>query len=91
MARDKTNDQARDHEILLANFRELLKTKAGKAIIWEILSMCGIYNNTFQGNSNTFFLEGKRAIGLEILSLMNDADNEAYAKLQLEKAKEESK
>lgn len=69
-------------------WREVLRTKAGQKIVWEILAMCGIYSDTFTGNSQTFYLEGKRAIGLQILQAMEDADPTAYARLLLEHQKQ---
>lgn len=84
MTRKKTEDE-KQFNLLKLNTREVLKLKAGKEIIWHILSMCGIYDDTFTGNSQSFYLEGKRAVGLEILQLLEDADPTFYPKLLLEK------
>lgn len=84
----KKTDEDKKYDLLLANVRAVLATTQGKELLWEIMSMCGIYNNTFTGNSSTFFAEGKRAIGLEILGLLSDADPTAYARMQLERSKE---
>ena len=79
---DKQYDK--DRGALEANIRELAKTKHGKSLIWEVLSMCGLYASTFTGNSQGAFLEGKRAVGLELLQLLEDADGTIYPKLLLE-------
>ncbi len=67
-----------------ANLREVAKTKQGKTVIWEILSMCGVYSSTFTGNSQGAYLEGKRAVGLDILSMLEEMDKSFYPKLLLE-------
>ena len=77
----KKTDEQKEYEILLANVRDLLRTRSGQDVLWHILSLCGIYSTAFTGNSQTFFNEGKRAIGLEVLDLINQADPEAYANM----------
>jgi len=88
MAKNKTDEEL-EHHVLLENVREVLKTGAGKELIWNILAMCNLYGDNFTGNSQTFYLEGKRAVGLHILQLLEDADKTAYARLLLEKQKRE--
>jgi len=79
---DKEYDKARG--ALEANIRELAKTKQGKSLIWEVLSMCGLYSSTFTGNSQGAYLEGRRSVGLELLQLLEDSDGTIYPKLLLE-------
>ncbi len=83
MAKKTTEEQ--DRKTLEANIRELIKTKSGKDFIWEVISMCGIYSSTFTGNSQGAYLEGKRAVGLEVLQLLEDVDPALYPNLILEK------
>lgn len=77
----------KEGDIFDANVREVMKTKAGKDVIWRILEECGVYHNTFTGNSQTYFLEGKREVGLFILSILDDADPTLYARTLLDKQK----
>lgn len=44
----------------------LMATPRGRRIIWRQLEATGLYVSSFTGNSETFFREGKRAIGLEL-------------------------
>jgi len=87
----KLSDEEIKYNVLKANTRELLKTRAGKDFIWHALSICNIYGDVFTGNSQTFYLEGKRAVGLELLQLLEDVDPLAYATLLLAKHKENIK
>lgn len=79
------SDEEIEYDTLIANTGELLKTRAGKDVIWHILSLCNLYGNTFTGNSQTYFLEGKRSIGLGILELLEDVGPTVYARLLLDK------
>ena len=69
--------------------KRLLKTSDGRAFIWYVLSLCELYSSTFTGNSTTFYREGKRDIGLEILRLLEEVDPTAYPRLILLMQKEE--
>lgn len=76
---------SKKESILELNVREVIGTKAGKDVLWNILSMCNLYGDNFTGNSQTFYLEGKRSIGLEILQMLEDADPTVYARMLLER------
>lgn len=64
--------------------REILTTYGGRAYIWRVLEKCGIYRTSFTGNSTTFFNEGKRSIGLEIIEELFNAHVSAYNAMQSE-------
>lgn len=78
----------KEYLALKENIRELLKARPGKELIWHLLKICNLYGQNFTGNSQTFYLEGKRSVGLELLDLLQDVDPTAYARLLLEKQKE---
>ena len=84
MARKKTKEEL-EHHVLLENVRELLKTSYGKDVIWHILSFCNLYSDGFTGDNATFYNEGRRAVGLQLLHLLDEADPTAYARLILAK------
>lgn len=52
----------------LAGLGHLLSTKQGRAWYWNLLGKCGVFVTSFTGNSATFFNEGKRHIGLELIA-----------------------
>jgi hypothetical protein len=80
----KSNEEI-EYDLLIANIRDLCKTKQGKDLIWYLLGFCELYSDTFTGNSQTYYNEGKRAVGLELLRLLEEADNTIYPRLILEK------
>jgi len=78
-----------DYDILKMNIRDLVNTLQGRAFIWHVLELCGIYSESFTGDNQTFYLEGKRSIGLALLQLLEDADPKIYPRLVLAHNNEE--
>lgn len=75
----------------IGDFRTIVATRAGRRFIWRYLGRCGVFESSFipeQKEAATFFREGERNIGLQLLAEINRAQPEAYA-LMLKEAKEE--
>lgn len=53
----------RDEEAL----REILGSESGRWFLMRLLDLTKVNQNCFTGNSHTFYNEGKREVGLEIL------------------------
>ena len=73
-------DAAQQDKVLLAKVDErtfaedikwLMSSPRGRRIVWRILGITGIYRSSFTGNSETFFREGGRSIGLQVLGWVN--------------------
>ena len=58
-------------ESLLRSYKILMNTVDGKAVLWDILSACGVFQLSFTGNSRTYFNEGKRQVGLYLMTMLN--------------------
>lgn len=71
----------------LRDIRFILKSKEGRRFLWRYLSKCGIFKQSFTGNSETFFNEGKRAIGLMLLTEITEASPDAYVLMMKESEK----
>lgn len=63
---------------------------AGRRFIWRYLEKCGVYRQSYTGNSETFFREGSRSIGLNLLGDIMDANPELYVKLIQENRSKEN-
>jgi len=48
--------------------KDCLKTKQGRDFVWDILSVTGVFRSSFTGNAVTFFNEGRRDVGLQLLA-----------------------
>lgn len=62
-----------------ANTRYLLR--------W-VLDRAGLFEPSFTGNSGTFYNEGKRDLGLELVNLLNEIDPYEFVRLMKEGADE---
>lgn len=77
----------KDYTELLLNAKAVMETTAGRRLLWHILDICGIYAPSFTGNSQTYFNEGRRSVGIHLLGLMDDADPTCYPSMLLENVK----
>lgn len=74
-ARDKVRKMDEQERLeLLAAARDLLREDKGKRFVWWLLEQAHVFQNSFTGNSNTFFLEGERNVGLKVFALCMEAD-----------------
>lgn len=39
----------------------------GRNFVWSLLDQVGIYQDSFTGNSHTFYNEGRRSVGLRLI------------------------
>jgi hypothetical protein len=46
----------------------VMQNPKGRHFVWSLLERCGLYQMSFTGNSETFFREGRRSIGLEMIA-----------------------
>ncbi len=60
------------------DFKWIMSNKRGRRIVWHLLDLAGVYRSSFTGNSETFFREGQRNIGLQILALIHAHTPELY-------------
>lgn len=58
--KDKLSQYKRD-------LNAVLNTPEGQRVLFEVVSRCGVFQKSFTGNSETFFREGKRVIGLSVI------------------------
>lgn len=81
----KVKKQAQKSEMLrhreIEDIFNVLATPSGRRFVWRYLTDCGIFKTSFTGNSETFYKEGQRSIGLKLLADVNEADPSAYLKM----------
>ena len=61
-----------------ADFAWLMSDKRGRRFIWRMLETTGVYRSSFTGNSETFFREGARNVGLKLISDIHEFAPDAY-------------
>jgi hypothetical protein len=78
--KEAAQKEKRGRELELDDMRVLLSTVSGRRFLWGLLGRCGVFRETFAGSDfcTTAFNEGRRNIGLALLSDVNEADPEKY-------------
>jgi hypothetical protein len=61
-----------------ADFAWLMSDARGRRFIWRMLELTGVYRSSFTGNSETFFREGARNVGLAIIADIHEFAPESY-------------
>lgn len=65
-------------------FRDVLSTHSGRAVIWKIMGECGIFRAGPTDKLETFRDLGRRDVGLSIMSDCLRIDGNLYLKMQKE-------
>lgn len=81
---ERKNKELKGRELELSDMAAILATVEGRRIIWRYLDKCGVFRTSMTGNSQTFFNEGMRNVGLMLLTDINEADPAAYVKMMQE-------
>ncbi len=63
------------------NWAWLMSSKRGRALMRDMLTFCGGYRSSFTGNSETYFREGARNVGLYFLSQVQEHAPEHYLEM----------
>ena len=71
------------------DFKWLMGNKRGRRIVWRLLERTGVYRSSFTGNSETFFREGMRNVGLMLMAQINTICPGHYATMLQEQQKHE--
>jgi hypothetical protein len=66
-------------QIEAEDFMWMMEDPRGRRIMWRLLEMTGIYRSSFTGNSETFFREGARNVGLQLVGEIHSLCPEKYS------------
>jgi hypothetical protein len=61
------------------DFKWLMGNKRGRRIVWRLLERTGVFRSSFTGNSETFFREGSRNVGLQLIAQIHEVCPDKYA------------
>jgi hypothetical protein len=61
----------KEHVAFITRMRELMKLRHGREFVWQVLSFCDLY----VVNAS----RGRRAVGIDLLSLLDEIDPTLYA------------
>jgi hypothetical protein len=72
-AAEKRRQEA-SYNRFLRKVENVFGTDEGREVAWQLLHICGVHTSTFRKNSESAFLEGRRAVGLDFMKWLGDAD-----------------
>lgn len=84
LERDKQQAEQEELRVKLARQGDvmwLMSHKPGRRIVWAWLDDAGVFRTSFTGNSETFFREGMRNMGLKLLNEIHEVCPDLYAKM----------
>jgi len=73
------------------DFKWIMAHAQGRRFLNRLLDKTGVFRSSFTGNSETFFREGMRNVGLLVMSEMLDLTPELYLKMLKENKTDERK
>lgn len=60
------------------DFLYVMRSKQGRRFIWRLLTWTHVFQTSFTGNSETFFREGERNIGVKLINEIHSHCYELY-------------
>ncbi|MBX9946074.1 MAG: hypothetical protein K2Y40_18510 [Reyranella sp.] len=66
----------------------LMNQREGRRFVWRLLQLCHLYESSFTGTSATFFREGERNVGLQVLADIVRLCSDLHARMAGECQKE---
>ena len=72
------NRAALARQVEANDIKWLMSTKQGRRFVWRLLEKAGVYRTSFTGNSETFFKEGMRNMGLFVVAEIHTHSPDAY-------------
>jgi len=73
-----------EREIQKKQLIAVLDTSEGRAVLWRLLESTGLYRSSYTGDEGTYFNEGRRNVGLELLALINSVAPDKYPLIMAE-------
>ena len=86
--KDKQQKYKNERDQQLEDIKDILASKAGMRFFSRLFSEGKVFQTTFTGDSQTFFLEGHRNLALMFFADVCEACPEKIARLMLQKEEE---
>lgn len=88
--KEKSERDKHAQQVDAEDIKWLMGSKRGRRIVWRLLGRTGVFRSSFTGNSETFFREGERNVGLFLLAQINGNCPETY-NLMVQEQKDDGK
>ncbi len=85
--RNAKQREKRDSEQFSLDMNAVLKSPAGRAVLWRMLEHCGAFKSVWSPSALIHYNSGKQDVGHWLLAEINDADPDALFYLMKENRK----
>lgn len=83
--------EERRKETFKEDLKSILKTPQGRRVMWNYISLCGLFRSTFSENSGLmYFAAGQKNIGAKIIDDIVKTDPETFMLMMKEQEKEQN-
>lgn len=82
----KRHNERHSRDRVNADLRAVLNMSEGRNLVWWLLGVCKVFETSMTGNSQTFFNEGMRNVGLILLRKAVEVKPDLLFDLQREAA-----
>ncbi|HXH24035.1 MAG TPA: hypothetical protein VNI78_02225 [Vicinamibacterales bacterium] len=90
--KERKRKEKREDEQAQEDLRELLRHPFGRRHLWRMLQKCHVWRSSFHPSGQQFAAnEGRRSVGVELMSEIIEADPQAWIDMQQERLDEERK
>lgn len=88
-ARDIRKAREYSENLGVDDLKWFLSDKRGRRFMWRLLSETGLFRPSYTGNSETFFREGERNVGLKLLNQILEHCPDKFGMMQQEHTDEQ--
>lgn len=85
-ATEQARQAAIKRQLFENDLKWLMADKRGRRLMYDLLARAGVYQGSFTGNSETFFREGRRDVGLQYLREIEALCFEGFVKMLQERS-----
>lgn len=64
-----------------SGLRKIMTDPECRAWMYDLLEACGVFRTSFTGNSETFFREGSRNVGLKVMGEIHKDHDQLYVQM----------
>lgn len=79
--REAEKKEKLEQDLAVSDLKFLLATAQFRRFVWRYLGFCRVFHQVFTGNSETFFNDGKRVVGLKLLDEVTTVSPDAYMQM----------
>ena len=89
---DRTKNKFKLEEERNAEYlRSTLETYNGRACLWNLIKLCGLFDRGFTGDNSAYYNEGRRDVGLTIKDDIEKVSPHSFSTMLLEASERDNR